>query len=120
MFSGYDPLRASFIWTLRRCCGIAARCTYPQDQIINPGEMSPANSIEIAIWWRSAGMARFVAILGVHHERRAQLVAVAFQYSAVFLGAIFIGGGRCSCPTAWWGWSASFASSGATGRDEAA
>jgi urea transport system permease protein len=31
-------------------CGVAGALYVPQVGIINPGEMSPANSIEIAIW----------------------------------------------------------------------
>jgi urea transport system permease protein len=52
MFSGYNPLWYKlFIWTLSAVlCGIAGALYVPQVGIINPGEMSPANSIEIAIW----------------------------------------------------------------------
>ena len=40
-----------FIWTLSAVlCGIAGALYVPQVGIINPSEMSPANSIEIAIW----------------------------------------------------------------------
>ena len=43
----------------RRCCAAwPARSTSPRSGIINPSEMQPANSIEMAIWWRSAGAAR--------------------------------------------------------------
>ena len=52
MFIGYNPLGYKlFIWTLSAVlCGIAGALYVPQVGIINPGEMSPANSIEIAIW----------------------------------------------------------------------
>ena len=52
MFSGYDPVRYKLaIWTLSAVmCGIAGALYVPQVGIINPSEMSPANSIEIAIW----------------------------------------------------------------------
>ena len=52
MFSGYNPLWYKlFIWTLSAVlCGIAGALYVPQVGIINPSEMSPANSIEIAIW----------------------------------------------------------------------
>jgi urea transport system permease protein len=52
MFIGYNPLHYKlFIWTLSAMlCGIAGALYVPQVGIINPGEMSPANSIEIAIW----------------------------------------------------------------------
>ncbi|MEO6697090.1 MAG: urea ABC transporter permease subunit UrtC, partial [Gammaproteobacteria bacterium] len=48
MFSGYDPLYYKlFVWTLSAVlCGIAGALYVPQVGIINPSEMSPANSIE--------------------------------------------------------------------------
>src|SRR4029077_6999875 len=52
MFTGYDPLRYKLaIWTLSAVmCGIAGALYVPQVGIINPSEMTPAASIEIAIW----------------------------------------------------------------------
>jgi urea transport system permease protein len=52
MFSGYNPLYFKlFVWTLSAViCGVAGALYVPQVGIINPSEMSPANSIEIAIW----------------------------------------------------------------------
>jgi len=52
MFIGYDPLWFKlFVWTLSAVlCGIAGALYVPQVGIINPSEMSPANSIEIVIW----------------------------------------------------------------------
>src|SRR3979490_45511 len=52
MFCGYDTMHYKlFVWTLSAVlCGIAGALYVPQVGIINPGEMSPANSIEIAIW----------------------------------------------------------------------
>ena len=52
MFCGYDTLCYKlFVWTLSAVlCGIAGALYVPQVGIINPSEMSPANSIEIAIW----------------------------------------------------------------------
>src|SRR6185295_5696695 len=52
MFCGYDTMHYKlFIWTLSAIlCGIAGALYVPQVGIINPSEMSPANSIEIAIW----------------------------------------------------------------------
>ncbi|TMH24451.1 MAG: urea ABC transporter permease subunit UrtC [Betaproteobacteria bacterium] len=57
MFSGYNPLYFKlFIWTLSAViCGIAGALYVPQVGIINPSEMSPANSIEIAIWTAVGG-----------------------------------------------------------------
>lgn len=52
MFIGYDPLWFKlFVWTLSAVlCGIAGALYVPQVGIINPSEMSPANSIEMVIW----------------------------------------------------------------------
>ena len=52
MFIGYNPLWYKLtIWTISAVlCGIAGALYVPQVGIINPSEMSPANSIEIAIW----------------------------------------------------------------------
>jgi len=57
MFSGYDPVYFKlFIWTVSAViCGIAGALYVPQVGIINPSEMSPANSIEIAIWTAVGG-----------------------------------------------------------------
>ena len=50
-FCGYDPVSFKlFVWTLSAAiCGIAGALYVPQVGIINPSEMSPANSVEIAI-----------------------------------------------------------------------
>jgi urea transport system permease protein len=52
MFTGYDPLRYKLsIWVISAVmCGMAGALYVPQVGIINPGEMSTAASIEIAIW----------------------------------------------------------------------
>ena len=67
MFSGYNPVHYKlFIWTLSAViCGIAGALYVPQVGIINPSEMSPANSIEIAIWVAVGGRGTLIgAILG--------------------------------------------------------
>ena len=67
MFSGYNPLYYKlFIWTLSAViCGIAGALYVPQVGIINPSEMSPANSIEIAIWIAVGGRGTLVGpVLG--------------------------------------------------------
>src|SRR3954464_1907711 len=65
MFSGYNPLWYKlFIWTLSAViCGIAGALYVPQVGIINPSEMSPANSIEIAIWVAVGGRGTLVGAL---------------------------------------------------------
>ena len=52
MFSGYSPLPYKLsIWVLSAViCAVAGALYVPQVGIINPSEMSPANSIEMAIW----------------------------------------------------------------------
>ena len=74
MFSGYNPVHFKlFVWTLSAImCGIAGALYVPQVGIINPGEMSPANSIEIAIWTAVGG--------------RGTLVGPVFGAAAVNLG----------------------------------
>ncbi|OGA31815.1 MAG: urea ABC transporter permease subunit UrtC [Betaproteobacteria bacterium RIFCSPLOWO2_12_FULL_62_13b] len=95
MFSGYDTLWYKlFIWTLSAVlCGIAGALYVPQVGIINPSEMSPANSIEIAIWVAVGGRGTLVgAILGAFVVNGAKSwFTVAFpEYWLFFLGAIFI------------------------------
>ncbi|MET0264913.1 MAG: urea ABC transporter permease subunit UrtC [Duganella sp.] len=57
MFIGYNPLWFKlFVWTLSAVlCGIAGALYVPQVGIINPSEMSPANSIEMVIWTAVGG-----------------------------------------------------------------
>lgn len=52
MFCGYNPHRYKlFLWTISAgLCGLAGALYVPQVGIINPSEMQPANSIEMAIW----------------------------------------------------------------------
>jgi len=51
-FCGYDSTRYKlFVWTLSAMlCGVAGALYVPQVGIINPSEMQPSNSIEMAIW----------------------------------------------------------------------
>jgi urea transport system permease protein len=51
-FSGYNSLYYKlFVWTLSAViCAVAGALYVPQVGIINPSEMAPANSIEMAIW----------------------------------------------------------------------
>jgi urea transport system permease protein len=60
LFLGYRTLWFKlFIWTLAAVMsGIAGALYVPQVGIINPSEMSPANSIEVAIWAAVGGRAR--------------------------------------------------------------
>ena len=66
-FCGYDTVNYKLaIFVLSAViCGVAGALYVPQVGIINPGEMSPANSIEIAIWVAVGGRGTLVgAILG--------------------------------------------------------
>ena len=70
-------------------CGIAGALYVPQVGIINPGEMSPANSIEIAIWVAVGGRGTLIGpIVGRRRgERREELVHRSFpRYWLFFLG----------------------------------
>jgi urea transport system permease protein len=95
MFCGYDPVHYKlFIWTLSAVlCGIAGALYVPQVGIINPSEMSPANSIEMAIWVAVGGRGTLAgAILGAGLVNGAKSVfTVAFpEYWLYVLGLIFI------------------------------
>jgi len=95
MFSGYNPVAYKLsIWTLSAVmCGVAGALYVPQVGIINPGEMSPAASIEIAIWAAVGGRATLVGpILGAFFVNGAKSwFTVAFpEFWLFFLGLLFI------------------------------
>ncbi|MBF0481328.1 MAG: urea ABC transporter permease subunit UrtC [Desulfovibrionaceae bacterium] len=95
MFSGYDPLRYKlFVWTLSAVlCGVAGALYAPQVGIINPSEMHPGNSIEMAIWAAVGGRGTLIGpIIGAWLVNGAKSVfTVAFpDLWLYFLGAIFI------------------------------
>lgn len=95
MFSGYNPLGYKlFVWTLSAVmCGIAGALYVPQVGIINPSEMSPANSIEIAVWVAVGGRATIIGpILGAFAVNGAKsFFTQSFpEYWLFFLGMLFI------------------------------
>ena len=95
MFCGYDTVHYKlFVWTLSAIiCGIAGALYVPQVGIINPGEMSPANSIEIAIWVAVGGRGTLIGpILGAGLVNGAKsFFTQAFpEYWLFALGLIFI------------------------------
>jgi urea transport system permease protein len=95
MFSGYNPIGYKLtIWTLSAImCGVAGALYVPQVGIINPGEMSPANSIEIAIWAAVGGRATLVGpIVGafIVNGAKSWLTVTAPEIWLYFLGALFI------------------------------
>lgn len=95
MFCGYNPLPYKLsIWVISAMmCGVAGALYVPQVGIINPGEMSAANSIEIAIWTAVGGRATLVGpIVGAFlvNGAKSWLTVVAPEYWLYFLGALFI------------------------------
>jgi urea transport system permease protein len=95
MFTGYDPLRYKLaIWVISAVmCGIAGALYVPQVGIINPGEMSPAASIEIAIWAAVGGRGSLVGpIIGAFFVNGAKswFTQVFPEFWLYFLGALFI------------------------------
>ena len=96
LFTGYNTLWYKLsIWTFSAImCGIAGALYVPQVGIINPGEMNPAASIEIAIWTAVGGRATLIGpIIGAFFVNGAKSwFTVAFpEYWLYFLGAMFIG-----------------------------
>jgi urea transport system permease protein len=96
MFSGYNTLWYKlFIWTLSAVlCGIAGALYVPQVGIINPSEMSPANSIEIAIWVAVGGRGTLVGALvgaGLVNGAKSWFTVAFPEYWLFFLGLLFIG-----------------------------
>jgi urea transport system permease protein len=95
MFTGYDPIRYKLaIWTLSAVmCGIAGALYVPQVGIINPSEMTPAASIEIAIWAAVGGRATLIGpIVGAFFVNGAKSwFTQAFpEFWLYALGAMFI------------------------------
>ncbi|TAG83907.1 MAG: urea ABC transporter permease subunit UrtC [Burkholderiales bacterium] len=95
LFTGYNTLWYKLsIWTISAMmCGVAGALYVPQVGIINPSEMSPAASIEIAIWAAVGGRATLIGpILGAFFVNGAKSwFTVAFpEFWLYFLGALFI------------------------------
>jgi urea transport system permease protein len=95
MFCGYDTVHYKVaIFTFSAVmCGIAGALYVPQVGIINPSEMSPANSIEIAVWVAVGGRGTLAgALLGAGLVNGAKsYFTVAFpEYWLFVLGALFI------------------------------
>jgi len=96
MFSGYSPLPYKLtIWVISAVmCGIAGALYVPQVGIINPSEMSPANSIEMAVWAAVGGRASLIGpIVGAFlvNGMKSWLTVTAPEFWLYFLGALFIG-----------------------------
>jgi urea transport system permease protein len=95
MFTGYDPLAYKLtIWVISAVmCGIAGALYVPQVGIINPGEVSPAASIEIAIWAAVGGRGTLIGpIVGAFFVNGAKSwFTQAFpEFWLYVLGGMFI------------------------------
>ncbi|EXU74390.1 urea ABC transporter permease subunit UrtC [Erwinia papayae] len=95
MFCGYDPKGFKlFVWTLSAIlCGLAGALYVPQVGIINPGEMSPTNSIEAAIWVALGGRGTLIGPLlgaGIVNGAKSWFTVAFPEYWLFFLGLMFI------------------------------
>jgi urea transport system permease protein len=95
MFCGYNTLHYKLaIWTLSAVlCGIAGALYVPQVGIINPSEMSPATSIEIAIWVAVGGRGTLIGPIigaGLVNGAKSVFTQVLPEYWLYALGLIFI------------------------------
>ncbi|MEJ7138043.1 urea ABC transporter permease subunit UrtC [Amphibiibacter pelophylacis] len=93
--SGYSALPYRLvIWTISAVlCGIAGALYVPQVGIINPGEMAPVQSIEMAIWVAVGGRATvwgpIVGALGVNGAKTVLTATWADGWLFV-LGGLFV------------------------------
>src|SRR5882762_5008634 len=95
MFSGYNPLYFKlFIWTLSAViCGIAGALYVPQVGIINPGEMSPPNSIGSAIWTAVGGRGTLIGPIAgafIVNGAKSWFTQAFPEFWLFFLGLLFI------------------------------
>ena len=95
MFIGYNPLWFKlFVWTLSAVlCGIAGALYAPQVGIINPSEMSPANSIEMVIWAAVGGRGTLIGpIIGAFavNGMKSWFTAALPELWLFALGLLFI------------------------------
>ncbi|MFN4116535.1 MAG: urea ABC transporter permease subunit UrtC [Inhella sp.] len=94
-FCGYDPVAYKLsIWTISAVMCAAAGALYvPQVGIINPSEMSPAASIEMAIWAAVGGRGTLIGpILGAFFVNGGKSAFTVWMPEAwlFVLGALFI------------------------------
>jgi urea transport system permease protein len=94
-FCGYDSTNYKlFVWTLSAMlCGLAGALYVPQVGIINPSEMQPSNSIEMAIWVAVGGRATLGgAVLGAWlvNGGKSWLTAAIPSAWLYALGALFV------------------------------
>ncbi|AIR62422.1 amino acid ABC transporter permease [Cedecea neteri] len=94
-YCGYDPRGFKLlVWTLSAVlCGLAGALYVPQVGIINPGEMSPTNSIEAAIWVALGGRGTLIGPVlgaGLVNGSKSYFTMAVPEYWQLFLGLIFI------------------------------
>jgi len=94
-FLGYETIHYKLaVWTFSAAlCGLAGALYVPQAGIINPSEMQPSNSIEMAIWVAVGGRASLIGgVLGAWIVNGAKSVLTAAFPEAwlYFLGGLFI------------------------------
>jgi urea transport system permease protein len=95
MFLGYDPVSFKlFVYTLSAMiCGLAGALYVPQVGIINPSELQPANSIEMAIWVAVGGRGSLIgAPLGafVVNGTKSWFTVAMPELWLYVLGALFV------------------------------
>lgn len=95
LFSGYDSLQYKlFVWTVSAVlCGLAGALYVPQVGIINPSEMYPANSIEMAIWVAVGGRGTLIGAAGgalLVNGAKSWFTVAAPETWLYVLGALFI------------------------------
>ncbi|MBU6273032.1 MAG: urea ABC transporter permease subunit UrtC [Betaproteobacteria bacterium] len=95
MFLGYNPVPYKLAaWVISALlCAIAGALYVPQVGIINPSEMSPANSIEIAVWVAVGGRGTLVGpIVGAFlvNLSKSWFTQAFPQLWLFFLGLLFI------------------------------
>lgn len=94
-FCGYQSTNYKlFVWTLSAClCGLAGALYVPQVGIINPSEMQPSNSIEMAIWVAVGGRGTLTgAMLGafVVNGGKSFLTGAFPEVWLYVLGGLFV------------------------------
>jgi len=94
-FCGYDPVAYKLsVWVLSALmCAVAGALYVPQVGIINPSEMSPAASIEMAIWAAVGGRGTLIGpIVGAFFVNGGKSVFTVWLPEAwlYVLGALFI------------------------------
>jgi urea transport system permease protein len=94
-FSGYSTVRYKlFAWTVSAVlCGLAGALYVPQVGIINPSEMQPSSSVEVAIWVAVGGRGTLAgSVLGalLVNGAKSWLTAAFPTAWLYFLGALFV------------------------------